>query len=79
MLEGTRALTLSYNSVIDGKPVVFLSAQIPANGRCSMSKNIQDKDLYEAHKDECRADMAAFEKMLYNLEDLETVPVHDVN
>ena len=55
MLKGTRSTTLSYSSMIDGKTAVYMTAQIPESGKSNYSKNIQDKELYEANKTECRA------------------------
>lgn len=69
MLKGTKSTTLNYSSVIDGKTVVYMTAQIPESGKSNCSKNIQDKELYEANKTECRKDMAAFDEMIYQLED----------
>lgn len=69
MLKGTRSTTLSYSSMVDGKTVVYMTAQIPESGKSNYSKNIQDKELYEANKTECRKDMATFDEMLYQIED----------
>lgn len=69
MLKGTRSTTLSYSSMIDGKTAVYMTAQIPESGKSNCSKNIRDKELYEANKTECRKDMAAFDEMLYQIED----------
>lgn len=69
MLKGTRSTSLSYQSVIGEKPAVYLSAQIPETGRTTYSKNIVDKELYEQNKAECRRDMAAFDEMMWAIED----------
>ena len=50
MLKGTRSTTLSYSSMVDGKTAVYMTAQIPESGKSNYSKNIQDKELYEANK-----------------------------
>ena len=34
MLKGTIATSMNFNSVIDGKLTVYMSAQIPENGFC---------------------------------------------
>jgi hypothetical protein len=33
MLKGTKSMNLSYSSIIDGKSVVYMSAQVPETGR----------------------------------------------
>lgn len=69
MLEGKRTLNLTYSSMIGNKCVVYMTASVPENGRINTSKTIQDKSLYEANKEECRRDMAAFDEILWKLED----------
>lgn len=69
MLKGTKSTSLNYSSVINGETAVYMTAQIPESGKSNCSKNIQDKELYEANKTECRKDMAAFDEMLYQIED----------
>ena len=38
MLKGTKSMNLSYNSIINGKNVVYMSAQVPETGKsnCTM-------------------------------------------
>ena len=69
ILKGTRSTTLSYSSVVNGETAVYMTAQIPESGKSNCSKNIQDKELYEANKTECRKDKAAFDEILYQIED----------
>lgn len=82
MLKGTKSVSLSYQSMIGDKVAVYMSAQIPESGRSNSNKTIQDLDLYEANKTECRQDMAEFDEMLWELEDQsvdpeETTPSND--
>lgn len=69
MLKGTKSMNLSYSSVIGDKSVVYMTAQVPETGRVNCTKTIQNQELYEANKAECRKDMAAFDELLWNLED----------
>ncbi len=69
MLKGNKSVTISYQSVIGDQVAVYMSAQIPESGRSNSSKTIQDLELYEANKEECRKDMQEFEDMLFALED----------
>lgn len=71
-LKGTKNISLSYQSTIGDQVAVYMTAQIPESGRSNSNKTIQDLDLYEANKTECRADMAEFDAMLFELEDQQT-------
>ena len=73
-LKGTKSVSLSFQSMIGDKVAVYMSAQIPESGRSNSNKTIQDLDLYEANKTECRQDMAEFDAMLWDLEDQNTEP-----
>ncbi len=68
-LKGRTATTFTYNSVIGDVPVVNMYANIPETGETSRNKNIQDYALYEVNKEECRADMEAFDRMVDAAED----------
>lgn len=69
MLKGKRSTTLNYSSVINDEIVVNLYANIPETGETSRNVNILNKSLYEANKEECRADMEAFGKLVDEIED----------
>ena len=79
MLKGTKSVSLSYQSMIGDKVAVYMSAQIPESGRSNSNKTIQDLDLYEANKTECRQDMAEFDAMLWELEDQSADPETDTS
>lgn len=74
MLKGTKSVSLSYQSMIGDKVAVYMTAQIPESGRSNSNKTIQDLDLYEANKTECRQDMSEFDAMLWELEDQSVDP-----
>lgn len=71
MLKGTKSINLSYNSMIGERSAMYMRAEITEAGKSTITKNIQDKELYEANKAECRADMQAFDQLVFDLEDLE--------
>lgn len=71
MLNGTKSISLSFQSMIGDQVAVYMSAQIPESGRSTFSKTIQDLELYEANKAECRKDMQEFDDMIFALEDQE--------
>lgn len=50
---------------------VSMNATIPETGRATKSETILDKEVYDAHKDECRADMDEFTAYVRELEDAE--------
>lgn len=69
MLVGTKSVTLSYQSTIDGVIAVYMSASISKEGQASVNTTIQNKELYEKNKKECREDIEAFNKIVFELED----------
>lgn len=74
MLKGTKSISLSFQSMIGDQVAVYMSAQIPESGRSTFSKTIQDLELYETNKAECRKDMQEFDEMLFALEDQQVNP-----
>lgn len=70
MLKANKSITITGNSLINDKPVVYMQASVSTGGgTTSHSSSIQDKGLYEENKAECRQDMAAFDAMVYEIED----------
>ena len=50
-------------------PVVYMATQIPESGSASTSIVVQDQELYEANKEQCRKDIEEFNKLIYAVED----------
>ncbi len=71
MLKTNKSITLVGQSTIEGQQVVYMSATIRTDGSNSGNVNrcIQNQELYNANKVEVRADMDAFDKQLYAIED----------
>lgn len=71
MLKTNKSITLVGQSTIEGQQVVYMSAAISTDGSNSGNVNrcIQNQELYNANKVEVRADMDAFDKQLYAIED----------
>lgn len=72
MLKTMRSTTLTGQSMITvggtDALVVSMNANVAENGNCpSVSKTIQNKELYLANKEACRADMAAFDDVVDTL------------
>lgn len=49
------------------KPVAYLSASVPEDGTPSVSKSIQNKELYLKNKTEADKDMQEFEELAWAL------------
>lgn len=69
MLQGTKSVSMNYNSLINGKPAVYMTTQIPESGSASTSIVVQDQELYESNKEQCRRDIEEFNKLIYAIED----------
>ena len=50
--------------------VVYMSASINEDGNTNINKNIVNKEMYEANKADIRKDMAAFDTIVYEQEDV---------
>lgn len=68
-LKGSKSVSLSFQSMVGDQVAIYMSAQIPENGKSNSNMTIQDLELYEANKTECRKDMNEFNNMLWELED----------
>ena len=68
MLKTMKNITLTGNSMIDDQQVVYMNASISTEGeRTNSSSAIQNRELYNANKAQCRADIAAFDQMVYEI------------
>lgn len=66
-----KTITINGTSIIEDQPVVYMSASLSTEGsdNNTTSKYIQNRELYNAHRTEVRADMAAFDAAVFELED----------
>ena len=55
--------------MINGTRAMYMSADLDPDGKVTSSTAIQNVELYEANKTECRADLAEFQQMVYDMED----------
>ncbi|WP_346848480.1 hypothetical protein [uncultured Clostridium sp.] len=71
MLKTNKSITLTGYSIIENKQVAYMNATISTNGGNvgSVTRSIQNQELYNANKAEVRADMDNFDKELYAIED----------
>lgn len=65
-INGTSSVKTENGDVV----VATMYAAIQEDGNTSISKNINNKEVYEANKAEIREDMGAFEALVYSEEDL---------
>ncbi len=65
-INGTSVVTTENGDVV----VATMYAAIQEDGNTSISKNIVNKESYEANKADIRKDMRAFEDLVYSEEDL---------
>lgn len=76
MLEVSKSISLTANSIIAEKSVVYMSAQVSTDGKTTYSSDtIQDQALYESNKSTCRADMEEFKKKVFEIEDKISVEI----
>lgn len=70
MLKTTVTKNMTGQSIIDDKVVATMNATIRNDGTHSnINSNIMNTSLYEANKDEVRADIQEFENLVYAEED----------
>ena len=79
-------LFLGFMTIFCGAALMFTSgflisrsAQIPENGSANTSIAVQDRELYEANKAECRKDIEEFNKLVYAMEDKRVTETKGVN
>ena len=68
MLSTTKTISINGTSsvVVNGvrTPVVYLNAQIQADGKYNINQSVQNVDLYKANKDSAKADRDEFEALV---------------
>lgn len=69
-LETRKQITLTGNSIINGQPVMNMSATIPSDtGIGNINQYVQNAELYDANKAQVRRDVAEFTAKVYEIED----------
>lgn len=71
MLNVSKSITVTGQSVINGSQVVAMSATISTDGNnnANIVKTIINQELYTANKTAVREDMEKFEEEVFNIED----------
>jgi hypothetical protein len=70
MLVTNKTVNLTGQSKINEQQVVYMSASVAQGATApSIVTTITDKELYTANKSECRADIAEFTNMFYDIQD----------
>lgn len=70
-LKTNKSISLTGISTIGDVQVAYLNATIDqeGNGANTVNQSIQNQALYDANKQEVRADIAKFQQLLYDTED----------
>lgn len=69
-LKTQQTVTVTGASEIDGQQVAYFSAQIPqGEGNSTISRNVTNQTLYDANRNQVRADEAEFQGKVYAIED----------
>lgn len=68
MLKTNKSITLTGNTVINDERVVYYRAEISPNDS-RINQSVQNQELYDANKKECRKDFAEFTAQAYEIED----------
>lgn len=69
-LKTQQTVTVTGTSEIDGQQVAYFSAQIPqGEGNSTISRNVTNQTLYDANRNQVRADEAEFRAKVYAIED----------
>ena len=70
-LEIRKTISLTGESKVDGKAIVYFSANVSTdeNSNTSFNQNIVEQELYQANRLACRKDATAFQNAVYDVED----------
>lgn len=70
-LETNKSIALTGKSVINNNQVISLNATVDqqGNGTNNVTQTILNQALYDANKKEARADIAAFQDLVYDTQD----------
>ena len=68
MLSTTKTISLNGTSTVEVNgvktPVVYLNAQIQADGKYNVNYSVQNDELYKANKDAVKVDRDEFEALV---------------
>ena len=69
-LKTQQTVTITGVSEINGQQIAYFSAQIPQGEENStISRNVTNQTLYDANRNQVRADEAEFQAKVYDIED----------
>ena len=71
MLTTTKTISINGTSMVEVNgvktPVVYLNAQIQADGKYNVNYSVQNDELYKANKDAVKVDRDEFEALVETL------------
>lgn len=72
MVKLNKSITITGASVINVEgnevQVAFMNATIPPDGKVNYARAIQNKELFDANREEVLKDFAAFDEYVYSIE-----------
>lgn len=68
MVTLNKTINIQGVSTIGDVQIAFMSANVPIDGKITISRNIQNKDAFEKNKDEVMKDFLAFDDYVYSIE-----------
>lgn len=70
-LETKKSISITGESKINGKQVIYLSANVTTDnaGNSNISQQIMDQELYKQNRVECRKDIDDFQAKVWAVED----------
>lgn len=70
-LNINKAISITGESQINGRQVVFLSASVTTDsaGNTNINQSITDQNLYRQNRAECRKDIDEFQEKVWTVED----------
>lgn len=70
-LETKKSISITGESKINGKQVIYLSANVTTDnaGNSNISQQIMDQELYKQNRVECRKDIDEFQAKVWAVED----------
>ncbi|GAA0100822.1 hypothetical protein UT300012_15370 [Paraclostridium bifermentans] len=81
MLNTSKTITISGQSIIEGQVVAYMTANLSTDGKANenINKTIQNQTLYDANKEAVRKDMRDFEDLIYAEQDKLVKTVESTN
>lgn len=64
LVNFNQSVSCTAQSKIGNDVAMYMNANIPQEGNISINKSIENRELYFANEEECKADFAAFNEQV---------------